>query len=74
MKTDDFLKDFIGESEVVTVSAVQLKKLLLEQDKYIILIGKLSQDNATLKKSVDALKQQLIWQESQKLRYIDLEA
>ena len=74
MKTNDFLKDFIGENEVVTVSAIQLKRLLLQQDQCTTIINDLKSENIALKKAIIALKQQVIWDEAQKPRHINLEA
>ena len=36
MKTNEFLKDFVGDNEIVTVNASQLKKLIqqLEEQNY----------------------------------------
>ena len=74
MNVGEFVKDFISDKEVVTVSAVQLKKLLLQQDRLQAIVSDLTNENIMLKKAILSLKQQVIWEESQKPRHINLEA
>lgn len=74
MKTDEFLKDFVGDNEIVTVNASQLKKLILQNENRNLLIDELSKENVFLKKTIQALKQQVEWENVQKHRHVDLRA
>lgn len=74
MKTNEFLKDFVGDNEIVTVNASQLKKLIQQNENRNLLIDDLSKENALLKKTIQALKQQVVWDNAQKHRHVDLMA
>ena len=74
MKTDEFLKDFVGDNEIVTVNASQLKKLIQRNENCNLLIDDLSKENALLKKTIQALKQQVEWENIKKHRHVDLRA
>ena len=74
MKTNEFLKDFVGDNEIVTVNASQLKKLIQQNENRNLLIDDLSKENALLKKAIQALKQQVEWENAQKPRHVDLRA
>ena len=74
MKTNEFLKDFIGDNEIVTVNASQLKKLIQQNENRNLLIDDLSKENALLKKTIQALKQQVEWENIKKHRHVDLRA
>lgn len=74
MKTDEFLKDFVGDNEIVTVNASQLKKLILQNENRNLLIDDLSKENVFLKKTIQALKQQVEWENIKKHRHVDLRA
>lgn len=74
MKTNEFLKDFVGDNEIVTVNASQLKKLIQQNENRNLLIDDLSKENALLKKTIQALKQQVVWDNAQKHRHVDLRA
>ena len=74
MKVDDFIKDFVGENEVVTVSAVQLKKLLLDNELLLALVDEKENFINTQRRAISALKKQIELENTQKFRHIDLEA
>lgn len=74
MKTNEFLKDFVGDNEIVTVNASQLKKLIQQNENRNLLIDDLSKENELLKKTIQALKQQVVWDNAQKPRHVDLRA
>ena len=74
MKWQDFVKDFIGDNEVVEVKATSLKKMLLDNEKIMLLIEEKDNLINTQRRVIDTLKQQIAWEETKKPRFIDLEA
>ena len=74
MKWQEFVKDFIGDNEVVEVKASSLKKMLLDNENMMNLLEEKDNLINTQRRVIDTLKQQIIWEDSKKPRFIDLEA
>ena len=74
MKWQEFVKDFIGDNEVVEVKASSLKKMLLDNENMMKLLDGKDKQIEMQRRVIDTLKQQLVWEDAKKPRFIDLEA
>ena len=74
MNWQEFIKDFIPDNEIVTVKATSLKQWLVDFEKQTEIIDKKDAELSALRRKVSALEAKIQLLETERPRYIDLEA